>query len=63
MENIETAIEPRFLEYFIEAMAISHKAGPYKELAKVVPLPALKPKAETGAGDERKLRSRRRRRT
>ena len=40
MEKIETAIEPKFEEYFIEAMAIPHKADPYEELAKVVPLPA-----------------------
>jgi uncharacterized 2Fe-2S/4Fe-4S cluster protein (DUF4445 family) len=63
VEKIETAIEPKFQEYFIEAMAIPHKADPYEVLAKVVPLPAPRPKAETGAGDERKRRSRRRRRT
>ena len=59
VEKVETAIEPRFQEYFIEAMAIPHKTDPYRELSKQVSLPAPKPKA---AGAERKRRSRRRRR-
>ena len=61
VEKIETAIEPKFQEYFIEAMAIPHKTDPYQELSKDVTLPAPKPKAEAG-GDDRKRRSRRRRR-
>jgi len=40
VEKNETAIESRFHEYFIEAMAIPHKADPCEELAKVVPFPA-----------------------
>jgi len=59
VEKIETAIEPKFQEYFIEAMALPHKVDPYLELAKVVMLPA--PKAKVENGDERKRRSRRRR--
>ena len=62
VEKVETAIEPKFQEYFIEAMAIPHKTDPYEELAKDVTLPAPKPKAEANDGDERKRRSRRRRR-
>jgi uncharacterized 2Fe-2S/4Fe-4S cluster protein (DUF4445 family) len=61
VEKVETAIEPSFQEYFIEAMAIPHKTDVYEELAKVVSLPAPKSKAETAGGDERKRRSRRRR--
>ncbi len=62
VEKIETAIEPKFQEYFIEAMAIPHKADPYRELGKVVPLPAPTPKAESSDGGDSRRRSRRRRR-
>ena len=62
VEKIETAIEPSFQEYFIDAMAIPHKTDKFEELARVVPLPEAKPKAETNLGDDRKRRSRRRRR-
>lgn len=40
VEKIETAVEPRFQEHFVAAMAIPHKSDPYTELAKVVELPA-----------------------
>jgi len=64
VEKIETALEPKFQEYFIEAMAVPHKTDPYLELSKVVNLPAPKPKAEgDAAGGERKRRSSRRRRS
>jgi len=62
VEKVETAIEPKFQEYFIEAMAIPHKTDAYTELARVVTFPPPKPKAESSEGDERKRRSRRRRR-
>jgi uncharacterized 2Fe-2S/4Fe-4S cluster protein (DUF4445 family) len=61
VEKIETAIEPKFQEYFIEAMALPHKVDPYVELSRVVKLPAPKAKVENGEGDGRKKRSRRRR--
>jgi len=61
VEKIETAIEPKFQEYFIEAMALPHKTDSYPELAKVVSLPKPKAKVEGSPGDERKRRSRRRR--
>lgn len=61
VEKVETAIEPKFQEYFIEAMAIPHKTDSYQELAKAVSLPAPKPKIES-SGEDRKRRSRRRRR-
>jgi uncharacterized 2Fe-2S/4Fe-4S cluster protein (DUF4445 family) len=59
VEKIETAIEPKFQEYFIDAMAIPHKTDRFEELSHFVTLPAPKPK--TNLGDERKRRSRRRR--
>ena len=61
VEKIETAIEPKFQEYFIEAMALPHKTDSYEELSKVVTLPALKPAIEGSAAEDRKRRSRRRR--
>ena len=45
VEKIETAIEPRFQEHFVEAMAIPHKRFENPELAKVVTLPAKKESA------------------
>ena len=61
VEKVETAIEPKFQEYFIEAMAIPHKTDKFVELSKVVNLPA--PKAKAGnKGEDRMARSRRRRR-
>ena len=61
VEKIETAIEPSFQQYFIDAMAIPHKTDPYAQLQRTVALPAAKPKADTAAGDERRRRARRRR--
>jgi uncharacterized 2Fe-2S/4Fe-4S cluster protein (DUF4445 family) len=61
VEKVETAIEPKFQEYFIEAMAIPHKTDAYEELAKVVNFPPPKPKAEPSGDGGRKRRSRRRR--
>ena len=61
VEKIETAIEPSFQEYFIEAMALPHKIDSYEELSKVVTLPAPKPAIEGSAAEDRKRRSRRRR--
>lgn len=40
VEKIETAVEPRFQEFFVEAMAIPHLSAPFEELRKVVTLPA-----------------------
>ena len=42
VEKIETAIEPRFQEYFVNAMAIPHDTDPYSRLAATVALPARK---------------------
>jgi len=42
IEKIETAVEPRFQEFFVEAMAIPHLTAPYPELRKVVTLPESK---------------------
>jgi uncharacterized 2Fe-2S/4Fe-4S cluster protein (DUF4445 family) len=39
IEKIETAIEPRFQEYFVEAMAIPHLTAAYAQLREAVGLP------------------------
>jgi len=61
VEKVETAIEPKFQDYFIEAMALPHKVDPYSELSKLVTLPSPKAKIEDGEGGRGKRRVRRRR--
>jgi uncharacterized 2Fe-2S/4Fe-4S cluster protein (DUF4445 family) len=39
IEKIETAIEPRFQEFFVEAMAIPHLTAPFPRLREAVTLP------------------------
>ena len=60
VEKIETAVEPRFQEHFVEAMALPHKTHPFPNLAEVVALPAPKPGTETGVDDNGRRRRRRR---
>jgi uncharacterized 2Fe-2S/4Fe-4S cluster protein (DUF4445 family) len=45
IEKVETAVEPRFQEHFVAALAIPHKTDPYPELSKLVEMPA---RAEKG---------------
>ncbi len=40
VEKVETAVEPRFQEHFVRAMAIPHDVDPYSRLAQTVRLPA-----------------------
>jgi uncharacterized 2Fe-2S/4Fe-4S cluster protein (DUF4445 family) len=54
IEKIETAIEPRFQEHFVAAMAIPHKTAPNPELAKAITLPAPKRSSTTGEGRSRR---------
>ncbi len=58
IEKVETAIEPRFQHHFVEAMAIPHKTADYRNLRKVVELPAPKESAS-----QTETRGRRPRRT
>jgi uncharacterized 2Fe-2S/4Fe-4S cluster protein (DUF4445 family) len=39
VEKIETAVEPRFQDHFVDAMAIPHATAPMPNLARVVTLP------------------------
>ena len=57
VEKIETAIEPRFQEHFVEAMSIPHKTAAYPNLRKVVDLPP--PKTVPQATGDGRARSRR----
>jgi uncharacterized 2Fe-2S/4Fe-4S cluster protein (DUF4445 family) len=56
IEKIETAIEPRFQEHFVAAMALPNKVDAFPNLAKVLDLPAPR----ESAGGERGRRRRRR---
>jgi uncharacterized 2Fe-2S/4Fe-4S cluster protein (DUF4445 family) len=59
IEKIETAVEPRFQEHFVRAMAIPHKTDLYPNLASAVDLPVR----DEAAGDAAEGRRRRRRGT
>jgi uncharacterized 2Fe-2S/4Fe-4S cluster protein (DUF4445 family) len=54
IEKVETAIEPRFQEHFVAAMAIPHKMAPYPYLAAAVVLPEAKDTAAGGEGRRRR---------
>jgi uncharacterized 2Fe-2S/4Fe-4S cluster protein (DUF4445 family) len=60
VEKVETAVEPKFQEHFVGAMALPHKTAPYPHLAKAVNLPA--PKVAASSGDDEAGGRRRRRR-
>lgn len=59
VHKVETAIEPRFQEHFVDALAIPHRTADYPNLGRVVALPARAP-AGRAARDERTERRRRR---
>ncbi|MEM7427511.1 MAG: ASKHA domain-containing protein [Pseudomonadota bacterium] len=62
VEKIETAVEPKFQDHFVEAMAIPHKTASYPNLTQEVTLPAIKevtaPDSEAGDGGRRRRRRR-----
>jgi uncharacterized 2Fe-2S/4Fe-4S cluster protein (DUF4445 family) len=55
IEKIETAIEPKFQEHFVAAMAIPNKTDPFPNLSRRVDLPA--PKVTPAEGGRRRRRS------
>ncbi len=62
IEKIETAVEPRFQEHFINAMAIPHKTDPYPKLSTQVKMPArVMPEKSSDEGEDSGRRRRRRR--
>ena len=62
IQKVETAVEPRFQEHFVSAMAIPHKTAQYPHLSKAVTLPERKAgRAQTNNGGVDRPRRRRRR--
>ncbi len=59
IEKIETAVEPRFQEYFVDAMAIPNKTDSFPQLFSRVKQPAPKT-AQPAEGSGRSGRRRRR---
>jgi uncharacterized 2Fe-2S/4Fe-4S cluster protein (DUF4445 family) len=60
VEKIETAVEPRFQEHFVEAMAFPHRTAPFPNLSAVVVLPRPADVGADGAGGSGEPRRRRR---
>ncbi len=58
IEKIETAVEAKFQDYFVDAMAMPNKRDPFTTLFSVVPRP---PKKERTVDDAKTRRRRRRR--
>jgi uncharacterized 2Fe-2S/4Fe-4S cluster protein (DUF4445 family) len=56
IEKIETAIEPKFQEYFVGAMAFPHKSDDFTELFKVVARPPAKSIPEDSTNGKRRRR-------
>ena len=63
IDKIETAIEPRFQEHFVNANAIPHATDPFPELARIVHLPrvafgasGMAPGEDDGTGRRRRRR-------
>ena len=60
VEKIETAVEARFQEHFVEAMAFPHKTAAFPHLGSVVALPERGGGGANGGSDGRAERRRRR---
>ncbi|QIE54115.1 DUF4445 domain-containing protein [Pikeienuella piscinae] len=58
IEKIETAVEPRFQEHFVNAIAVPHKVDPFPRLNSIVTLPSVSFAAggESGDGGGRRRR-------
>ena len=61
IEKIETALEPKFQEHFVNAMALPNKVDPFPNLRAAVELPSRKESTGTGEADGGERRRRRRR--
>lgn len=58
IEKVETAVEPRFQEHFVNASAIPNAVEPFAILKSVVDLPELSFNTGADAGDKRRRRRR-----
>jgi uncharacterized 2Fe-2S/4Fe-4S cluster protein (DUF4445 family) len=56
IEKIETALEPRFQDYFVDAMAFPNKKDCFPNLFSVVTRPAFKKLADPSNGKRRRRR-------
>jgi uncharacterized 2Fe-2S/4Fe-4S cluster protein (DUF4445 family) len=56
IEKIETALEPKFQDYFVDAMAFPNKTDPFPNLFSLVTRPAVKELADNGGGRKRRRR-------
>jgi uncharacterized 2Fe-2S/4Fe-4S cluster protein (DUF4445 family) len=59
VDKVETAVEARFQDHFVDALAFPHRTAAYPNLARVVDLPARR-RTEPGESDPRAERRRRR---
>ena len=60
IEKVETAVEPAFQDYFVNAMAFPNKVDAFPQLAQVVDLPVVKEiTATVGGRDGRRARRKR----
>jgi len=59
--KIETAVEPKFQDHFVDAMAIPHRKAAFPLLSKTVKLPVSKPKAASNEAEPDGRQKRRRR--
>ncbi len=57
IHKVETAIEPRFQEHFVNASALPHAVDPFPELARVVTLPQVSHNTGGEGGGRRRRRS------
>ncbi|NUB43117.1 DUF4445 domain-containing protein [Fertoebacter nigrum] len=57
IHKVETAIEPRFQEHFVNANAIPHATDPFPQLAAIVTLPDVSYNTGGGGGTGRRRRS------
>ena len=58
IHKVETAIEPRFQEHFVNANAIPHATDPFPELGRIVSLPDVSFNTGGGGGDATRRRRR-----
>ncbi len=56
VEKIETAVEPKFQEHFVNAMAFPHKVDEFPNLSAEIVLPAPKPAAPQSSTGRRRRR-------
>jgi uncharacterized 2Fe-2S/4Fe-4S cluster protein (DUF4445 family) len=56
IEKIETAMEPKFQDYFVDAMAFPNKKDPFPNLFTVVARPVFKEVSDNSSGRKRRRR-------